>query len=254
VSPLIAITCDRGLGAAGTGVRERPARVQVRVNEVVVDAVRRAGGIPVLLPPGGAEAIGAVLDLAQGVVITGGAFDIHPRHYGQAVLGRLDPVEEARAALEIPLARQCAERDVPILGICGGMQAQVVALGGTLVQDIRAAQPDALEHEQPVDPAQPWHAIDAAPEWAARLSPRVNSTHHQSADALGPLRVIARAPDGVVEATCLDGHPFFVGVQWHPELLPDSGPLFVALIEAASRSRRGTGAAARSESTPSGRG
>lgn len=237
MSPRILVTCDRGLGAAGTGPRTRPARLQVRVNEVVVDAVREAGGVALLAPPGDPGAIDALLACADGVVITGGAFDIHPRHYGQAVAGRLDGTDELRSGLELPLARACAERGVPLLGICGGMQAQVVALGGTLVQDIRTADPAALDHEQPTDPATPWHPIEADPAFAALFSPRVNSTHHQAPDRLGPLRVVARAPDGVVEAVALDGHPFFVGVQWHPELLPDRGPLFAALVTAA-RARR----------------
>lgn len=227
--PLLAITCDRrDAGAAPAGPRVRPPRAQVYVNEVLVARVRAAGAVPVLVPPGDAADIDALLAVVSGVIITGGAMDIHPRHYGQDVVARLDRVEESRTALELPLARACAARGVPLLGICGGMQALAVALGGTLVQDIGTQVHGALEHEQPTDPAIPWHPIEATGPWAALVGPAVNSTHHQAVAATGPLDVFARAPDGVVEAVSLAGHPFCLGVQWHPELL--DGRLFAALV------------------------
>jgi putative glutamine amidotransferase len=230
--PLIAITCDRRDAgpspAVVPGARVRPPRAQVYVNELLVARVRAGGGVPVLLPPGGAEDVDAILGFAAGVIVTGGAMDIHPRHYGQDVVARLDRVEEARTALELPLARACAARGVPLLGICGGMQALAVALGGTLVQDIGTQVPGALQHEQPTDPATAWHPIEAIGPWAALVGPGVNSTHHQAVSDPGPLDVFARAPDGVVEAVSLPGHPFCLGVQWHPELL--DGRLFAALV------------------------
>ena len=230
--PLIAITCDRRdagpAPAVVPGARVRPPLAQVYVNELLVARVRAAGGVPVLLPPGGAEDVDAILGFVAGVIVTGGAMDIHPRHYGQDVVARLDRVEEARTALELPLARACAARGVPLLGICGGMQALAVALGGTLVQDIGTQVPGALQHEQPTDPATPWHPIEATGPWAALVGPGVNSTHHQAVSDPGPLDVFARAPDGVVEAVSLPGHPFCLGVQWHPELL--DGRLFAALV------------------------
>lgn len=231
--PLILVTADRRLGTAGGGPRVRPARTEVVVSEAVVERIREAGGIPVVVPPGDPDAVGQLLDIAAAVVITGGAFDIHPRHYGQAPAARLDRVDEARTTLELTLAAICVARRVPLLGVCGGMQALVVALGGTLIQDIRTQLPDAVEHEQLGDPATPGHPLVVDPEWRAVLGDAVNSTHHQAAAALGPLRVVARAPDGVVEAVVLDGHPFCLGVQWHPELL--DGRVFEALLDAAAR-------------------
>jgi putative glutamine amidotransferase len=202
------------------------------LSEIIVSRVRAAGGIAVLLPPGEPDVIEEILPRVQAVIVTGGAFDIHPRHYGQAVRGRLDTVEESRTSLELPLARAAAERGLPFLGICGGMQALAVAVGGTLVQDIGACVPGALEHEQPTDPAEPWHAIVPDPSWASLLGDSVNSTHHQAVDDPGPLSVVARAPDGVVEAVALPGHPFCVGVQWHPELF--DARLFDALVSACT--------------------
>ncbi len=246
----ILVTCDRkdpvvdpaSHGAEGarplrnaSPSRVRPPRAQVLLAESIVTHLRAAGALVLLAPPDEAPDVDALLEGIDGVVITGGAHDIHPRHYGQDVTARIDRVEEGRAGLELPLARACAARGLPLLGVCGGMQALAVALGGTLVQDIRTRDPGALEHEQPTDPAEPWHAVEVSGPLAGRVGTHVNSTHHQAVDALGPLAVCAVAPDSVVEGVYLPGHPFCVGVQWHPELL--DGRLFMALVDAA-RERR----------------
>lgn len=235
--PVIAVTCDRRQalplsgGASPAAPRVRPSRPEVYSGEAVIQRLRDAGAAVVLLPPGDPETAD-VLARVDGVVITGGAFDIHPRHYGQGVSARLDRVEEGRTEMELALARACVAADRPLLGICGGMQVLAVALGGTLVQDIASARTDALDHEQLTDPATAWHAIAAAPGWAALFGPAVNSTHHQAVDHPGPLAVCARAPDGVIEAAHLPGQRFCLGVQWHPELL--DGRLFSALVRACS--------------------
>jgi putative glutamine amidotransferase len=254
VRPLVLVTCDRRDAAvASPGRRVRPRRAEAYVNEAVVWHLRAAGARVLLAPAGLSDATddgtgdaASLVALADAVVITGGAHDIHPRHYGHDVTGRIDRVDDARVGLELALARACARVDVPVLGLCGGMQALAVALGGTLVQDIRTSDPRALDHEQPTDPAQPSHPIEAWGPLAALVGPAVNSTHHQAIDATGPLSVFARAPDGVIEAVQLPDHPFAVGVQWHPEILgldpatgatgPDADPrLFCALVAAAAR-------------------
>ncbi|MBM4369874.1 MAG: gamma-glutamyl-gamma-aminobutyrate hydrolase family protein, partial [Deltaproteobacteria bacterium] len=162
------------------------------------------------------------------LVITGGAFDIHPRHYGEGVSARLDRVDDERTTLELRLAATALSRDLPTLGLCGGMQAMVVAGGGSLVQHVDG-------HEQDSDPAGPAHALivePGVPSWlATALGPDSNSTHHQAAGRLGPFRVAARAPDGVIEAVYHPARRFAVGVQGHPELR--SGALFEALVSAA---------------------
>jgi putative glutamine amidotransferase len=220
-APLVLITCDRrdaGPPADPAARRHRPRRAEAYVNEALVDQLR-ACGARVLLVPAGDAAPEALLDRADAVVVTGGAHDIHPRHYGQAVTARIDRVEDARVGMELALLRACVAHDVPLLGLCGGMQALAVALGGTLVQDIRTSRPDALDHEQPQDPALPGHPLRAWGPLAGRVGSAVNSTHHQAVDATGPLEVCAVAPDGVIEAVHLPGHRFALGVQWHPELL-----------------------------------
>lgn len=226
---LVAITCDRRAeGPARATTRIRPPRPEVFVGESVVMRVRAAGGRAVLLPPGDLDAGIELLGHVSALVITGGAFDIHPRHYGQGVVARLDRVDEDRTTLELGLARAAVERGLPVLGICGGMQALAVALGGTLVQDIQTADPTALDHEQATDPATFAHPLVTT---HPLMPAAVNSTHHQAVDDPGPMRVIARAPDGVVEAVELPGARFCIGVQWHPELL--DGALFRALVAAA---------------------
>lgn len=229
--PLLAITCDRrAAGPTRSGPRERPARPEVYVGEAVIERVRRAGAHAILLPPGDLAGGLTVLERVDGLVITGGAFDIHPHHYGREVEARIDRVDEDRTTLELALARAAIESGKPMLGLCGGMQAMVVAMGGTLVQDIRTANPDALDHEQWTDPATPAHVLVSTVDW---LPATVNSTHHQAVDDPGPFVVIGRAPDGVVEAVALPTALFCVGVQWHPELLDDA--LFRKLVRATEQ-------------------
>ena len=237
VRPLIGITCGQRRGPDGSGARVRPGRLQVSLDVSVVRRVREAGGVALLLPPGDVDALVRIVPLLDGVVVTGGAFDIHPSRYGQAVRGRLDPADDARTDLELALLAAADDRRVPVLGVCGGMQAMAVARGGTLIQDIVTDRPGALDHEQATDPTRPGHPLEVTdPAWIGRLPSAVNSTHHQAIDDPGiGLRVIARAPDGVIEAVVLPGHPFYVGVQWHPELL--DGQLYGLLVDAARAAR-----------------
>ncbi len=233
--PVIAITADRSPAKPADGPnrhgRMRPTLAKVHVSELIVTHLRNNGVEAILLPPeakDSSDVVDWVLAHCQGLVISGGHFDIHPSEYGQDVTHRLDPVDAGRTNLELALAAAAIKHDFPLLGICGGMQAMVVAGGGTLHQDISACIEGALEHEQPTDPSTPWHPVSIETGLLRKAFGcgilRVNSTHHQAANDPGCFEVTARAPDGVVEGI---EHPALrccVGVQWHPELI-DPAPL-----------------------------
>ena len=207
------------------------------------DAVLKAGGLPLVAPYG--APVDELLDRAQGVVITGGAFDIPPSAYGEAERPGLGPRKEERTRFEWELLEGALARGLPVLGVCGGMQLLNVVLGGTLVQDIPTEIEGALPHEQSLPKDRPSHAIlieegSLLARAAGRAGPaEVNSTHHQAVGRVGRgLRVSARAPDGVIEAIeRTDG--FVLGVQWHPERLLDSVPwnrgIYAALVKEAAR-------------------
>lgn len=228
--PIVAISCDRSEGVAATGPnadgRVRPTPAKIHLSEAIVQRVREAGMEAVLLPPAPVDTAGLVrwtLQHCAAVIITGGYHDIHPRHYGQQVTGRLDPVDEGRTDLELALAHGCLEADTPLLGLCGGMQIMAVAAGGSLHQDIASSIPGALQHEQPTAPTEVWHPVSLSAGVLRKTYGtsmiRVNSTHHQAVDDPGSMEVAGRAPDGVIEAIMDPEHRCAVGLQWHPEYL-----------------------------------
>ena len=167
------------------------------------------------------------------MVISGGSFDIDPKHYGQTPEARLDRTDEDRTQTELLLAKTVIQMRRPLLGICGGMQAMAVAQGGSLVQDIRTQIDDSLEHEQPTSPDSGWHLVKFSTGHLHRIygeTLHVNSTHHQSVLNPGGFTVTGQSSDGVVEAIELK-EQFAIGVQWHPEFL--DGHLFKALVNAS---------------------
>ncbi|MDY0815825.1 gamma-glutamyl-gamma-aminobutyrate hydrolase family protein [Kitasatospora purpeofusca] len=191
-----------------------------------VDAVFRAGGTPVLLPPqpGGAEHL---LDALDGLVLAGGP-DIDPARYAAPADPRTGPPHHARDGWESTLLRSALTRDLPLLGVCRGMQLLNVELGGTLHQHL----PDGSHQKLPAQYVR--HRVEVADgsRLATVLGPdaEVPCYHHQAVDRLGRgLRPTARGADGTVEALELDGRRFALGVQWHPETDPDDLRLFQAL-------------------------
>ncbi len=178
------------------------------------DAVRTAGAEPVLI----CSADGVrTLDGFAGLVLAGGS-DINPTVFGEAREERTHPPDDARDGFELALLADALARDLPVLGICRGMQLFNVAHhGGTLFQHIdghekRSADPSLPAHTVVVEPGTLLAGIVAEPELA------VNSRHHQAVSRLGEkLVVAARAPDGVIEAIERPGRRFALAVQWHPE-------------------------------------
>lgn len=204
-----------------------------------MDAVAAAGGLPVAVPHDAALA-GEYMDHAAALIVTGGAFDVDPALYGGGPRHGTVTLKENRTAAELALCRGALARNMPVLGICGGQQLLAVALGGTLIQHIPDAVPNALAHEQPNPRHEPGHVVDVVPKTllhriAGTGRMHVNSAHHQAVATPGPYAIVnAKAPDGVIEGIEDPRHRFCLGVQWHPEYLIDPGDrrIFDALIAA----------------------
>ena len=202
-------------------------------------AVAEAGGLPVLLPHE-TELVDAFLDRIDGLIVTGGAFDVDPALFGATSRHATVKTKDTRTAFELAVTRGALARDMPVLGICGGQQLLHVVLGGGLIQHIPDEVPGALAHEQPNPRTEPGHTVKVAPgSLLARITGGgdlpVNSAHHQAAKGEPDGVVInAVAPDGVIEGIEAPRYRFCLGVQWHPEysINPGDPKIFAALIEA----------------------
>lgn len=188
----------------------------------------------------------ALAELLDGIVVTGGAFDVPPSMYGEAGQHATVHTKDARTAFEFALIRLALEKKMPILGICGGQQLLNVVLGGTLIQHIPDAVTTDIEHEQPNPRTEPGHTVAITPETllhrvVGKAEMAVNSAHHQAVAKPAPGTVVnALAPDGVIEGIEYPEHPFCLGVQWHPEYAVDADDttIFKAFVEAC-RAYRG---------------
>jgi putative glutamine amidotransferase len=189
-----------------------------------LQAVQRAGARPLLLPPDpeDAEDPGEVLDLLDALVVTGGAGDLNPALYGEERHPETGPVQEERDAYELALVRGALEREMPVLGICRGMQILNVAYGGTIEQHL----PDVLGHEEHRHTPGTFadHEVRLVPDSLAARAAGSESTpakshHHQGIREVGEgLQVTGRAvEDDAVEALEDPSCPFVLGVLWHPE-------------------------------------
>ena len=151
--PVIGITPDVGHTSGRPG---RPSLPRYELKQAYADAVLAAGGLPIVLPYADDESAAMeAIELCDGVVITGGAFDIPPELYGASAGERMGPLKRGRTAWEQRVLRAALQEDLPVLGVCGGMQLLAVELGGRLYQDIRDEVPGARDHEQKGDPREP---------------------------------------------------------------------------------------------------
>jgi len=211
-----------------------------------VDAVRRAGGIPVLIPAGETH-IDALLERLDGLILSGGG-DVDPELYAGNSHIEIYMIDPERDSSEVALARTVAANGTPTLGICRGIQVLNVALGGSLVEHLPDEVGEGITHRNPP----PGHAqissyvlhpltVDGESRLAdilgkSEIEPA--SWHHQAVRRLADgLQVVARAEDGTIEAAELADHPWLVAVQWHPEITAADDPtqqrLFDAFVQAA---------------------
>lgn len=211
-----------------------------------IEAIRMAGGLPVMIPLGLTELeLSAILARVDGLLIPGGG-DIEPGQYHGQHHATMYGIDPDRDRVELYLVRQAAAQQKPMLAICRGLQITNVALGGTLWEDVKLFMPDAITHDyNQVQPRNHLaHAVNLQPDsllsrQIGRSQTRVNSLHHQGIRRLASdLHATATAPDGLIEGVELPGHPYAVGVQWHPENLIADDPamlgLFTGLVKAAA--------------------
>lgn len=211
------------------------------------DAVRRAGGIPVLLPPGEAN-WEPLLERLDGVILAGGG-DINPDRYGAPRHSLCYGINDARDAQEINVARWLVEHQTPTLAICRGMQVLNVALGGSLIQHLPDVVGERVPHRLPPRRGVE-HLVQLQPD--SRLATLLGvrelvslSWHHQAVDRVGAgLTVVGQAADGVLEAVEMRDRGWVFGVQWHPELTAATNPLqqrlFDALIQVSQQESKRT--------------
>ena len=233
------------IGITGYGRNEKKL---YRLPAKYVDAVRRAGGIPVILPPGESH-LTTLLTRLDGIIFSGGG-DIHPKYYGGQQHETLYSVNDERDEGDIALARLIVKQGKPTLLICRGIQVLNVALGGTLIEHLPDEVGDNIQHRALTDPETgkrltppPLHPVTVhkgSQLYAIIGETCVNpaSSHHQAIRELAPDFIpTAYAADGTIEGIEMQDHPWLVGVQWHPEVTavddPTQQQIFNEFVKAA---------------------
>lgn len=206
------------------GISANTADIDLTLRRVYCDQIVRAGGVPMVLPPvDDAEVLINMFEGIDGLVLTGGA-DYNPLWYGEQPEKELHTINSTRDLPELLLTRLAFNRQIPILGICRGVQTMAIALGGNLVQDLKTP----LKHSQDAPRSEATHSVTIT-EGSTLYGlygqeTFVNSFHHQAVKDCGShLHVVATAPDGVIEAVESTEQKALMGVQWHPEWMGDEG-------------------------------
>ncbi len=238
--PIIGVTPDFNAGnRKDMGGKEPTYFLRARY----MKAIEAAGGIPFLLPLTANRADWRQMMVhVHGLLLTGSGSDLAPELYGEQQRHKFQRMSRERATLELGVAKAAYQADVPMLGICGGMQSINVALGGTLYQDIHAQLNTHIEHLPACSATQTAHSVHIATgsllsRIARKSRIEVNSSHHQSVKQVAPKLIrTAVSPDGVIEAIEAPDRSFLLGLQWHPEFLYDRDPIqrrfFRALVRA----------------------
>lgn len=244
IQPLIGIPCRHD--KSGTYTNSSPINAQA---ETYISAIAQAGGVPFLIPLNlGEAALRTLYDLSHAILLAGGG-DIDPTLLDEAPHPTLSDVQPDRDQVEITLSRWAAAEGKPLLAICRGIQVLAVSGGGRLCQDLPSQMPEARLHNygylQKNGPS--WrdlpHEVHLTPtsriaQILQTTSLQVNSLHHQAVLSVAePFEISGRSNDGVVEVIEIADHPFYCGVQWHPEALvaeqESARRLFKAFVEAS---------------------
>jgi putative glutamine amidotransferase len=227
------------IGIGADVLRSRAKRERSFAYMTYVEALQRAGAIPLVIPPV-ADNVATISELLDGVLLAGG-FDCDPELYGEERHETVETMDRRRQESDLALARLAREQQIPALGICLGLQMMNVAAGGTLIQDIDSQIETEIQHaSEPENRVRHDVSIKPGTRLASILTAsgmNVNSSHHQAVGRIGDgLSVAAHAPDEVVEGIEDPAHPFYVGVQWHPEDMEgeqSAAELFEAFVAAA---------------------
>ncbi len=241
MKPIIGITAGRILGES---------QIQrICLIEKYTQAILISGGIPIIIPPSIKRIdMNSLLRKLDGVLLTGGG-DIAIEKFNGQPHPSINDVDDERDELEIDLVKNVFQQSTPMLGICRGQQVINVAMGGDLYTDIQSQYENAIKHDWFPDIERDYLAHSISIERNSLLAKilstqeiQVNSLHHQGIKKLGEgLLSTAHASDGMIEAIEIKDHPFFMGVQWHPEWLlanPKMIALFTAFINAAKENSK----------------
>lgn len=230
------------------GITANHENIDATIREAYYKQVVAAGGVPVIIPPiTDTSVIINTLNSLDGIILSGGG-DFNPLWCGEQPSPQLHNINAVRDSAELLLTRLAYNRQIPMLGICRGMQTLAMALGGHVAQDIGSNQ--GIKHSQDADRQEATHNVNITGGstlydiYAGQVTDdniiAVNSFHHQAVDNTGDnFHAAAYAPDGVIEAMESTGHKNIIGVQWHPEWLGEDGlPLFQWLVQRASEYRQ----------------
>jgi putative glutamine amidotransferase len=247
---LISMTLDR-LNRPRIGIPWRTSQEEAERNRPKVqnyeDAVRKAGGEPVLLPLSDPPALDRALTGLQGFVLPGSPADVDPREYGRTNSGLSEPADLPRERTDRTILDHAFRENKPVLAICYGCQLLNVYQGGTLIQDLHSETGTQVAHRkkdlEPEPESDPVHGVkfksgSKLAELAGDVEGRINSSHHQSIEQAGKaLKITGLATDGTVESVeWTGGSNWVVGVQWHPERMPGdllAERLFSQLVQEA---------------------
>ena len=231
--PVIGISIDTGINKSYSQF----PWYAVRIN--YINSILNSNGIPLMLPSK-PELANHYFNLVDGILLTGGDFDIDPTIYGEKKDKLVNHLDKPRTNFELKLAKLALKKNKPILGICGGQQLLNVALSGSLIQHITKTN---IKHEQTQSRDKPSHKVQInlkskLYKIVKKKEFRVNSAHHQAIKNVGKnLNVNAIAEDGVIEGVELNNHKFFFGIQWHPEFFISNydKKIFKAFVKACQK-------------------